>query len=298
MSNTNLQITTSAYQRTARAAGVTIPDAISTALDPAQHPRAQLEAHLADIPTTEAAIATALNAGKNPATDKGVILALNAQRVRERTGNLDAVHDQRITSTFREEWDNIVDAVRAVFDPAAEAFTNAHQVLAQKGLAHEDTDAIRRTGGEAVTAWAAALTAQEVLTQVPTILTNAAISAGFAQFAGGIRTHWTIVPNLDTWTSDEPNVRDLWAVLDSGATLDLASTISEAQHRAQLTNRERALANEARAAARGRGGFSGDDKPIIYTGADGKQRTTNAIGTIRSYIEGTRAELPESMVNL
>ena len=66
MSNTNLQITTSAYQRTARAAGVTIPDAISTALDPAQHPRAQLEAHLADIPTTEAAIATALNAGRTP----------------------------------------------------------------------------------------------------------------------------------------------------------------------------------------------------------------------------------------
>lgn len=296
--STNLQITTSAYQRTARAAGVTIPDAISAALDPTAHPRAQLEAHLADIPTTEAAIATALNAGKNPATDKGVILALNAQRVRERTGNLDAVHDQRITSTFREGWDNIVDAVQAVFDPAAAAFTHAHQVLASKGLHHEDTDTIRRTGGAAVTAWAAALTAQEVLAQVPTILTNAAISAGFTQFGNGTRAHWTILPNLDTWTSDEPNVRDLWAVLDSGATLDLASTISEAQHRAQLTNRERALANEARAAAQGRGGFGGDDKPIIYTGADGKQRATNTLGTIRSYIEGTRTELPENMVNL
>jgi predicted DNA binding protein len=227
-----------------------------------------------------------------------VILALHAQRIRERTGNLDAIHDQRITATFREQWDNIVDAVQAVFDPAAEAFTRAHQVLASKGLDHEDTDAIRRTGGEAVTAWAAALTAQEVLAQVPSILTNAAISAGFTQFANGNRAHWTIIPNLDTWTNDEPNVKDLWSVLDSGATLDLAHSISEAQQRAQLTNRERALAREARAAARGRGGFGGDTEAIPYTGADGKQRITEHNGSIRSYIEGTRTELPESLVNL
>lgn len=296
--STNLQITTSSYQRTARAAGVAIPEAISSALDPTQHPRAQLEANLADIPTAEAAIAQALNAGKNPATDKAVILALNAQRVRERTGNLDAVQDQRITAAFRDHWDAIVDAVAAVFDPAAEAFTRAHQVLAARGLNHEDTDAIRRTGGEAVTAWAAALTAQEVLTQVPTILTNAAISAGHVAFGDGARRHWTIVPNLDTWIDQQPNTKDLWSVLDSGATLNLARNISEAQDRATLPHRERALANEARAAAHGRGGFGGDDRPISYIGADGKRRTTDHNGTIRSYIEGTRAELPESMVNL
>jgi hypothetical protein len=296
--STNLQITTSSYQRTARAAGVAIPEAISAVLDPAVHPRAQLDKHLSDIPTTEAAIAQALNAGKNPATDKGVILAINAQRVRERTGNLDAVQDRRITAAFREQWDAIVDAVQAVFDPAAEAFTRAHQVLAAHSLDHEDTDAIRRAGGEAVTAWAAALTAQEVLAQVPTILTNAAISAGHAAFGDAGRMHWTIVPNLDTWISAPPNTKDLWSVLDSGATLNLARNINEAQQRAALPHRERALANEARAAANGRGGFGGDDRPISYIGADGKRRTTDHNGNIRSYIEGQRANLPASMVTL
>src|SRR5699024_9498935 len=113
-----------------------------------------------------------------------------------------------------------VRVVDALYAPAARDLTDAHEALTKTGLEHSDTDGIRRAGGDALAAWAKALAAQEVYNLAPQILSNAHL-AGHPGLGGG-RALWTVKPNLDTWTKEEPNARDPWAVLATGATLNLA----------------------------------------------------------------------------
>lgn len=261
--------------------GINVPDAITTAM--ASSPREQLNGHLDGIPSITEAIHTALNAGKNPATDKQVQAAITARNIWQGAGDLDSLHDRRVSAAFRDSWAQIVDAVDAIFSNAAETFTDAHQVLAGKHLNHADAEAIRRAGGDALTAWAAALGAEEVLTAIPALMTAAHVTANPAAYGNTGRVYWVVLPNLDTWNGkDQPDVKNLWAVLDTGATLTLARTAHEAQQRAQLVTQEQALANAARAAAARKGGFGEDARPIEYTGADNIRRVITGERIARS----------------
>ncbi|MCT1996674.1 hypothetical protein M3C58_00380 [Brachybacterium muris] len=293
----NIQSTAKQFINAATKHGINVPDAITTAI--ASNPREQLRSHLDGTPTINEAIHAALNAGKNPATDKQVQAAITARNIWQGAGDLDALHDRRISGAFRDSWDQIIEAVNTIFAPAAETFTDAHQVLASKHLDHNDAEAIRRAGDTALTAWAAALGAEETLGAIPAMLTAAHVTANPAAYGNMRRIYWTVLPNLDTWNGNEqPKITDLWAVLDTDATLTLARTAGEAQQRAQLVHKEQQLANEARAAANKKGGFGEGVATVRYLGADGKERTIDARGNIRNYIPGTTAELPPNMVNL
>ncbi|MCT1653668.1 hypothetical protein [Brachybacterium muris] len=293
----NIQSTAKQFINAANKHGITIPKDITTAL--ANNPREQLHQHLDGTPTINEAIHAALNAGKNPATDKQVQAAITARNIWQGAGDLDALYDRRISSAFRDTWDQIIEAVDAVFSPAADTLTEAHTVLAAHRLDHTDAEAIRRAGGKALTAWAAALGAEETLNAIPAILIAAHVTANPSAYGNMSRAHWTVEPNLDTWNGNEqPKTSDLWAVLDTGATLTLARTANEAQERAQLVHKEQQLANKARAAAAGKGGFAEGIATARYVGADGRERTIDALGNIRNYIPGNTAELPPNMVNL
>lgn len=293
----NINTTARQFINAATKHGIDVPDAITTAM--ASSPREQLNNHLDGIPSITEAIHTALNAGKNPATDKQVQAAITARNIWQGAGDLDALHDRRIANAFRDSWDQIVEAVNTVFAPAAETFTDAHQVLAGKRLDHTDAEAIRRAGGDALTAWAAALGAEETLGAIPAMLTAAHVTATPSAYGNTGRVYWAVLPNLDTWNGrEQPKITDLWAVLDTDATLTLAHTAHEAQQRAQMVHKEQQLAQAARAAANNKGGFGEGVATVRYLGADGKERTIDGRGTIRNYIEGTIAEMPQNMVNL
>lgn len=86
-------------------------------------------------------------------------------------------------------------------------------------------------------------------------MSHAHLTASNSLVRGYGRAHWTVTPNLDTWTNEEPNIRDAWAVLKSGAELRLARTRDEAEDRAQMVHRERQLAKQARRSATRNHGF-------------------------------------------
>lgn len=290
--------TASTFATYARRIGVTTPSSITALLRPDAHPRARLNAWTEDVPSVPEAMHAALNAGKNPVTDKDVQRAVTAQAVRANTGDLGAVHAGRVAAAFREAWDEIIDAVTAVFDPAAEAFTRAHALLKEKGVSHDNPDQIRRIGGDTLAAWGQALTAEEIIKVTPTVLTNAHIAGHPTQYGQGRRAYWTITPNLDTWAEEgAPDMKNPWTVLDSGATLSLARSSREAEDRVRLVSRERQIAANARANSSSRGGFgAGDTTPITYVGADGVTRQTDSLGAIRrvpgrDYIVSNRVDM-------
>lgn len=279
----NIQSTAKQYIKAATALGIEIPNAITQVLDPANSPAVQLARHLDGIPTPAEAVTACIDAGKDPSTSKDVQRALTAQQVRAAAGNLPAALERRIANTFQTEWDNIIDAANDVFEPAAHTLTDAHQVLASRGLDLTRADDIRRAGGDALTAWAAGVTAADTLRQIPALLTAAWITGRPNAYGQLGRIYWAALPDLDTWNSStQVDVQDPWAVLDAGAALTLARTAPEAQHRAQLASREQALANAARAAAARRGGFGEDARPIEYEGADGVTRTITGERVARS----------------
>lgn len=269
------------FKAAARSIGLDIPAPIAAALDPAAHPRAQLHEHLGGIPSIPEAIHAALNAGKNPATDKGVAEALKARQIWAGSGDLDAVQEQRIAAALREHWDALAEAVDAIYTPAAQAFTDAHALLKRHGIDPNDRDAIIRHGGDVLAAWADATGRLTVYRKTGAVMSQAA--AIIAHGNTGNRKHWTTVPNLDTWTREQPDASDPWAVLDSGATLSLARTRTEAEQRATLVHRERELARAARQGLASSGGFGlAPNSEVTYLGADGTRRTTDMHGTIRT----------------
>lgn len=286
------------FETEAHKIGIPTPDKVTAVLKSDASPRAQLKAYTDSIPRVPEAMHAALNAGKNPVTDKDVQRAVTAQAILANTGDIDAVRAGRVATAFRDTWNEIIDAAQAKFNPAAEAFTHAHSLLRDKGIDPDDSDMIRRVGGEVLAAWGQALTAEETIKRIPTILTQAHIAGHPHRYGQGGRAYWTINPNLDTWAEDgAPDIKDPWAVLDTGATLSLARSRAEAESRAQMIARERRLAAAARANAGTRGGFgAGDITPITYTGADGATRQTDSLGSIRrvegrDYIVANRVDL-------
>lgn len=288
---TDILTATNTVTRTARQLGISLPDPIQDALNPDNHPRAQLDAHNADTPTVQAAIHAALTAGKNPATDKTVQKAITLRDVYAGAGNLDAIHAAHIVDAFTTHWDTFTNAVNTIFAPAAQALTTGHQALTEHHLTPHDVDAIRTAGPTVLTAWAAAVNAIDTINLTGRLMSHARVLGYAPHTIHSDRAHWTITPNLDTWIDHTPRLTDLWAVLDSGATLSLATTLDEATHRAQLVNRERSLATEALNASKTRGGFGAEQQTITYTGADGHTRTIDTHGSIRRHEPGNRVDL-------
>lgn len=294
----NITMTAKQFTDAAAKYGIAVPDSITTAL--AANPRAQLQELTADAMDATTAIHAALDKGVDPTADSDVQRALAVKAVRSSTGDLDGLYGRRVSAAFRGAWDQIVEAVDAVFTPQAAAYTDAHRVLKGNGLDLQNTEDIRRAGGAALTAWAAALGAQEILEATPRILVAAYLTANPGAYGNMSRSHFTIIPALDSWVRETPSTSDLWAVLDSGATLDLAHTYDEAVERATMVAREQQLANQARREAVRRG--SDDQGPATYVGVDGRTRTTDARGMIRSPHNGGApthvVNAPDGLVSL
>lgn len=181
--------------------------------------------HSGDRPQDDllAAYADALDAGRDPHTDKAVTRHLAAGALADLDAPLNAMLIDELDAAITADPAAIVAAWRPAFDAATVAA--AHTVLA--GASLDDSNAILRRGGSAAQAWGDAHAALKPLHQIrESWLSLATGFTGHGRLSPGLAYIWCCTGDPATITDqphDHTKPRDPWLALDQGLALRLNS---------------------------------------------------------------------------
>lgn len=211
----------------------------------AEHPpalAAVIERH-ERIRTTQAAAAAAtlgdvasltveaLANGRNPATDKAILSALNVQALAEFEPRVAAVLVAEMDAAIHDNADLIVEAWRPGFDTLAATLIDCHTAL--DGLDLDNADAVLRLGGDAASAWS---TATATLQSFHRLLVGWQALATIAHQTVDRRAIllWCAAIDLDGNLDIDLRSAKPWAALDHGMPLTLNTPRKVAEDRAAI----------------------------------------------------------------
>lgn len=192
-----------------------------------------------------AAVAAAILAGHDPASDPAVLRVLATNQLvsnQNLAGAVAALGHDRFRAACLEHADAIVKAWRRPFNDATAALIAAHRRIGDVPL--EDTGSIMRRGGDIATVWA---TTQEATTTIDTITTGWAALGEFTRTAPADRNHAVLrvaVVDYPTWKAKELNGKRLtpWEMLLAGLTPSLPTAREYRERIAVITSAAQAEA--------------------------------------------------------
>lgn len=113
------------------------------------------------------AVATALEAGTDPASDPDVQRVITCSAFTESLSReVESIVNERLTATYRQHSDAVVKALLKPFDAAAAKMQAAHDVLGSVDI--RDTASVLGRGGDAPQAWSDATNASTTLDTIRT----------------------------------------------------------------------------------------------------------------------------------
>ncbi|MGY1691998.1 hypothetical protein [Geodermatophilus sp. SYSU D01105] len=174
------------------------------------------------------AVIAALDADRDPATDKTVQRVLTAQRLGSSSGPVHngarTVLDADLVRVLRANVDGILTALAGPFNAAAATLAACHARLGDVDL--DDTTTIVRQGGDAAAVWAEARAAVTVIERVDLAWSTLAMATMFAPVGGNHAALRITEATAEQWHSLDELRRSRvnpWFVVRAGLPLTLAS---------------------------------------------------------------------------
>jgi len=185
-----------------------------------------------------AAVATAILAGRDPASDPDVLRVLAINQLTSNvnlSGAVAALGYDRFRAACLEHADAIVKAWRRPFSDAAATLTAAHQRIGHLQL--DDTSTILRAGGDIAAVWASATAAVGV---IDTITAGWTALGELTRTAPADRNHAVLrVADVDyqTWTAKQLHGKRMtpWELVLAGLTLSLPTAREYRERVAAIT---------------------------------------------------------------